>query len=84
MTRQRLTEKAARLAYLSPENQIREKRMYLLRAEEKLTERMEKSYRQRKPGCICMRNDCAVYLRLKNCSRDSAIWNMRTEPEFLP
>jgi len=48
MTRQRLTEKAARLAYLSPENQIREKRMYLLRAEEKLTERMEKKLQMEK------------------------------------
>ena len=48
MTRQRLTEKAARLAYLSPENQIREKRMYLLRAEEKLTERMEKKLQTEK------------------------------------
>ena len=48
MPRQRLTEKAARLAYLSPENQIREKRMYLLRAEEKLTERMEKKLQMEK------------------------------------
>ena len=48
MTRQRLTEKAARLAYLSPENQIQEKRMYLLRAEEKLTERMEKKLQMEK------------------------------------
>ena len=48
MTRQRLTEKAARLAYLSPENQIREKRMYLLRAEEKLTDRMEKKLQMEK------------------------------------
>ena len=84
MTRQRLTEKAARLAYLSPENQIREKRMYLLRAEEKLTERMEKKLQMEKnKDLICMRNGCAAYLHSKNCSRDLAIWNMRTEPDLF-
>lgn len=46
--RQLVVQKGARLNYLSPENQIREKRMYLLRGEEKLQERMERRIREEK------------------------------------
>lgn len=46
--RQLVAQKGARLNYLSPENQIREKRMYLLRGEEKLQERMERRIREEK------------------------------------